>query len=90
MSALLSAVELTKDFGETVALRNVSVDVEEGTTGLLGANGAGKSTLMTIFLGLLRPTSGKITVLGEDGDKSTQAHRLLPGIRMPSAQRLGG
>ena len=77
MSALLSAVELTKDFGETVALRNVSVDVEEGTTGLLGANGAGKSTLMTIFLGLLRPTSGKITVLGEDGDKSTQAHRLI-------------
>ena len=77
MPALLSAVDLTKDFGETVALRNVTVDVEEGTTGLLGANGAGKSTLMTIFLGLLRPTSGKITVLGEAGDDPTHAHRLI-------------
>ena len=77
MSALLSTVNLTKDFGETVALHNVTVDVKKGTTGLLGANGAGKSTLMTIFLGLVRPTSGKITVLGAEGGDLSQAHRFI-------------
>ena len=77
MSALLSAHNLTKEYGETVALRDVTLDIEEGTTGLLGANGAGKSTLMTVFLGITKPTSGTFTLLGKDGADTINAHRLI-------------
>ncbi len=77
MPALLSARNITKLYGSTVALHDVTLDVEEGTTGLLGANGAGKSTLMTLFLGIIRPTSGDFRVFGEDGNDPVQAHRLI-------------
>ena len=77
MSALLSARNLTKEYGETVALRDITLDIEEGTTGLLGANGAGKSTLMTVFLGITKPTSGTFQVLGKDGVDTINAHRLI-------------
>ncbi len=77
MPALLSARNLTKEYGETVALRDVTLDIEEGTTGLLGANGAGKSTLMTVFLGITKPTSGTFMVLGKDGVDTINAHRLI-------------
>ncbi|MCH8817635.1 MAG: ABC transporter ATP-binding protein [Chloroflexi bacterium] len=77
MPALLSAHNLSKNYGEIAALRDVTLDIEEGTTGLLGANGAGKSTLMTVFLGITKPTSGSFTVLGGDGSDSINAHRLI-------------
>ena len=66
MTALLQANNLTKHYGATVALDGVSFEVSEGITGLLGANGAGKSTAIKLFLGLLRPTAGAATVLGEE------------------------
>jgi ABC-2 type transport system ATP-binding protein len=77
MPALLSARNITKVYGNTVALHDVTLDVEEGTTGLLGANGAGKSTLMTLFLGIIQPTSGEFRVFGEDGGDPIQAHRFI-------------
>ena len=77
MSALLSARNVTKVYGQTVALNDVTLDVEAGTTGLLGANGAGKSTLMTLFLGIIQPTSGQFSVFGEDGGDPIHAHRLI-------------
>jgi ABC-2 type transport system ATP-binding protein len=43
----------------------VSFSIHDGITGILGENGAGKSTAIKIFLGLVRPTSGTATVLGE-------------------------
>ena len=66
MTTLLQANNLTKHYGPTVALDGVSFEVSEGITGLLGANGAGKSTAIKLFLGLLRPTEGVATVLGEE------------------------
>ena len=62
---LLEARQLTKQYGDTVALHSVDMGVYEGITGLLGPNGAGKSTAMKLFLGLLQPTSGSAEVLGE-------------------------
>ena len=57
---------LTKRYGPVTALDDLSVDVEPGVVGLVGANGAGKSTLIKILLGLLPPTSGTVEVLGLD------------------------
>ena len=58
---------LTKRFGPVTAVDGLSFAVPEGmTTGLLGGNGAGKTTTIAMLLGLLRPSAGRITVLGED------------------------
>ena len=62
---LIEAKNLSKHYGQTVALHEVNMQVREGITGLLGPNGAGKSTAMKLFLGLLQPTAGEATVLGE-------------------------
>lgn len=62
---LIEAHNLTKHYGQTIALHEVNMQVREGITGLLGPNGAGKSTAMKLFLGLLQPTAGEATVLGE-------------------------
>ncbi|MGW1145063.1 ATP-binding cassette domain-containing protein [Streptomyces sp. NPDC002454] len=48
------------------ALDAVDLHIEGGTVGLLGANGAGKTTLLRIITGVLRPTSGRVTVAGHD------------------------
>lgn len=57
---------LTHDYGEVVALRNLDLQIPSGVTGLVGANGAGKTTMLRLTLGLLRPTSGGMTVMGHD------------------------
>jgi ABC-2 type transport system ATP-binding protein len=64
--ALLVASNLTKHYRNVVALNDVSFSIHDGITGILGENGAGKSTAIKVFLGLVRPTSGKATVLGEN------------------------
>ena len=63
----VEAVDLTKRFGDFVAVDGVSFAVERGSIfGFLGPNGAGKTTTIRMLLGLLRPTSGRATVLGLD------------------------
>ncbi len=58
---------LTKRYGDTLAVDDVTFSVPAGhTLGLLGGNGAGKTTTISMLLGLLLPTSGRITVLGHD------------------------
>jgi ABC-type multidrug transport system ATPase subunit len=52
--------------GPVTALQGIQLDVHAGMFGLLGPNGAGKSTLMRILAGLLEPTSGSVTLDGED------------------------
>lgn len=52
--------------GPVTALQGIQLDVNTGMFGLLGPNGAGKSTLMRILAGLLEPTSGSVTLDGED------------------------
>jgi ABC-2 type transport system ATP-binding protein len=75
--ALLSVDRLTKHYGSVVALNDVSFAIAEGITGILGENGAGKSTAIKILLGLVAPTSGSATVLGESASGSTSVRARL-------------
>lgn len=76
--ALEPAIELVglrRDFGDRTALDGVDLRVDPGgSLAVLGPNGSGKSTLLRILAGLLRPTSGEVSVLGCDLPKET--HRL--------------
>lgn len=67
---LLTAERLTKKYRNVVALNEVSFNIYDGITGILGENGAGKSTAIKIFLGLIRPTSGSAIVLGENASRN--------------------
>ncbi|MGH9270136.1 MAG: ABC transporter ATP-binding protein, partial [Ilumatobacteraceae bacterium] len=65
-SAAVVVEMLTKRYGGRAAVDNLSFAIPTGTVaGLIGPNGAGKSTLMAMLLGLIRPTSGTGSVLGE-------------------------
>ena len=67
MEPALELVDLTKRFGDKTAVEALSLRLEPGAfLGLLGRNGAGKSTTLKMVTGLLRPTSGRIRVLGLD------------------------
>ena len=67
-------------FDDKVILRDVTFDVRAGHTKIfLGASGAGKSTILKLMLGLLRPDSGTVRVLGHRVDAMTEAQ--LMGVR---------
>lgn len=76
---LLSASNLTRRYGAVTALDALSVQVEPGITGLVGANGAGKSTFVKILLGIVDPTSGSAAVMGHDVVRDREAIRALVG-----------
>ena len=75
---MIEAVGLTKRYGKTVAVDNLSFTVAPGrVTGFLGPNGAGKSTTMRMILGLDRPTAGRVLI---DGKPYDQLHRPLQTV----------
>ena len=64
---VVEAVDITKRFGDTEVLAGVSFTVHRGETlCVLGGSGGGKSTLLKILIGVLRPTSGRVILDGED------------------------
>lgn len=70
MKYAIETKDLTKKFGRFHANEDVNIHVPEGSVyGLIGRNGAGKTTLMRMLLGLIKPTSGKISILGASGSK---------------------
>ena len=66
--------DLAKSYGAVEAVRGVSFAVRTGTTtALLGGNGAGKTTTLSMLLGVLTPSAGRISVLGDLGDPLARA-----------------
>lgn len=64
---MIEIKNLTKTFGDTQALKDVSIKVNNNSViGLLGSNGAGKSTLMRILIGIYQPSSGEVTIDGSN------------------------
>ncbi len=62
----ISAVDLTKRYGDVSALDHVHIQVRRGEIyGFLGLNGAGKSTTIRLLLGMVRPTAGSVEIFGE-------------------------
>lgn len=79
MPPLAEFEDLVKFYGPTQALGPITLTVPEGSVGLLGPNGAGKSTLVRVMLGLLRPTSGVVRVLGDEVTPGSKAIRRRIG-----------
>ena len=89
-NALLKFDNVTTVYGRNEMLRNVSLEITEGTvTCLLGSNGAGKSTLIKALLGLVKITKGTITFDGKD-ITGTPTHKIVShGISIvPEGKRI--
>jgi ABC-2 type transport system ATP-binding protein len=77
----IAAVNLTRTFGQKVAVNDLNLQVERGEFfGFLGPNGAGKSTTIKMLTGLLRPTRGTAFVAGIDVWKDPLAARARMGV----------
>lgn len=79
-SLAIQAIELTRHFGDFVAVDGISFNVHpQEVVGYLGPNGSGKTTTIRMLLGLLRPTRGKAYVLGYDAFRQTEQVRARAG-----------
>jgi len=81
MSALLAADAITVRFGGLIAVRDVSLSVDEGEiVGLIGPNGAGKSTLFNALCGFVRAEQGRVEFLGQDVTDWPAYRRARAGV----------
>jgi len=82
---IIETADLRKSYGNTVALKGISLRVEAGgVVGLLGPNGAGKTTLVEILEGLRTASSGQVSVLGLDPALHARSLRELIGVQLQS------
>lgn len=80
MNTLLTLSQVTKQYGAQKAVNNVDLTLQAGEcVGLVGHNGAGKSTMMKLILGLISPTVGSVTLLGENvsGNRAAEIRRQI-------------
>ncbi|GAA0954613.1 ABC transporter ATP-binding protein [Kribbella koreensis] len=77
MTAMLEVKDLEVSYGKIVAVKGISFSVEQGqVVSLIGTNGAGKTTTLRTISGLLRPSGGEITFMGQRIDK-VPAHDIV-------------
>ena len=80
---IVRARGLRKEYGDTVALQGLDIDIEAGgVVGILGPNGAGKTTFVETLEGLREPTSGSVSVLGMDPTTQGKALRERLGVQL--------
>jgi len=76
-AAKVDVQNVSRWYGDVVAVNDISFTLEPGITGLLGPNGAGKSTLLHMISGFLRPSVGSISVLGGSAWRNTELFRRV-------------
>ncbi len=87
-SSAINVSHLTKTYGPTVALNDVTLSISTGEVrGLLGPNGSGKSSLMKTIIGLTKPSYGSIQVLGHDVQATPMEIKKIVGY-VPESPRL--
>lgn len=70
---VIQTEKLTKKFGDTIAVDDVSINVREGEIyGFLGLNGAGKTTTIRLLLGMIKPDSGTISLFGQNAKQASR------------------
>jgi ABC-2 type transport system ATP-binding protein len=69
--------DVSKFYGEILGVNRVNLSIPPGVTSLVGPNGSGKTTLMNLMTGLVRPTRGRIEVLGLQPDEPEKLFRIL-------------
>jgi branched-chain amino acid transport system ATP-binding protein len=89
---LLSAINISAQYGHARVLADVSLDIDEGEiVSVVGANGAGKSTLVKVLSGMLRPSAGRFVFRGEDITALPAYEIVRRGIvHVPEGRRLFG
>jgi ABC-2 type transport system ATP-binding protein len=86
MDKVIEVSNLRKAYGSNVAVQDVSLQVNRGEIfGILGPNGAGKTTTVEMIMGLRRPDSGTIRVLGLDPQTQSRELRQLIGVQLQQA-----
>jgi ABC-2 type transport system ATP-binding protein len=69
--------DVSKFYGEILGVNRVNLSIPPGVTSLVGPNGSGKTTLMNLMTGLVRPTRGRIQVLGYDPSEPEKLFKIL-------------
>jgi ABC-2 type transport system ATP-binding protein len=96
MNSTIGTQNLSKQFGRTVAVDNISMAVPEGSIyALVGANGAGKTTLIKLLMNILRPNAGSAQVLGTDsaqlsGSAFNRIGYVSENQELPEGMTVGG
>jgi branched-chain amino acid transport system ATP-binding protein len=81
MTAALEVQHFNRNFGALAVTRDVNLTLERGARrALIGPNGAGKTTLVNLITGVLKPSSGRVLLNGEDITASSQADRSRRGL----------
>jgi ABC-2 type transport system ATP-binding protein len=75
--ATIVLTDVSRWYGNVVAVNGISFSVSPGITGLLGPNGAGKSTLLHMLSGFLKPSAGEVSVLGAPAWQNPELYRRL-------------
>src|SRR5438046_6446518 len=81
MDAVLETRSLCKSFGALTVAQNIDFRLRPGERhALIGPNGAGKTTFVTMLMGALRPSSGRLLLGSDDATPATQAQRVKHGL----------
>lgn len=75
--AAVEVTDVSRWYGNVVAVNGISFALDPGVTGLLGPNGAGKTTLLNMIAGFLKPSAGEVRVLGEAAFGTPEIYRKV-------------
>lgn len=80
---MIRIVNVTKTFGQKVALKNINLEIAAGETlAIIGGSGSGKSTLLRLMIGLIQPTSGEIWIGNDEISRLSEKEMMRVRLRM--------